>query len=96
VRSFPSVVETPRLLIRPNDPATAEAVNAAVRASFKELQAWMPWAERMPSVEETRRHLTETQEHYRDGTDCSLGLWLKDSGAFVGASGLHPRPIDPT
>ena len=95
VRGFPPVVETARLLIRPNDPATAEVVNAAVRASFKELHEWMPWAERLPPVEITRKHLTESQEQYHAGTDCGLGLWLKDSGAFVGASGLHPRPADP-
>jgi RimJ/RimL family protein N-acetyltransferase len=95
VKSFPSVLETERLRIKPSDPASAEAVNAAIQESFPELHRWMPWAEHLPSVEETRQHLANAQEHHRSGADCTLGLWLKDSGVFVGASGLHPRADNP-
>jgi len=96
MRPFPEVITTARLTIRPSDPASAEAVNAAIRESFRELHEWMPWAQQMPTVEETRRHLADAQLHYLAGTDCGLGLWLTDSGAFAGGSGLHPRPADPT
>lgn len=96
MRPFPAILETPRLLIKPCDPATAEAVNAAIRESFTELHAWMPWAEQLPTPDETRTHLAGAQADYLSGTDCGLGLWLKATGACVGGSGLHPRPADPT
>jgi RimJ/RimL family protein N-acetyltransferase len=56
----------------------------------------MPWAELMPSLEDTRAHLASARENHLSGTDCGLSLWLKDTGTFVGGSGLHPRPADPT
>jgi RimJ/RimL family protein N-acetyltransferase len=92
---FPEMLETERLVIRPLDPNAAEAVNAAIRASYRELNAWMPWADHIPDIAETRAHLTVAQAQYHAGTDCGLGLWLKQDGAFVGGSGLHPRPVDP-
>jgi RimJ/RimL family protein N-acetyltransferase len=92
---FPEILETERLVIGPIDPNEAEAVNAAILASYRELNEWMPWADHIPDIAETRVHLTAAQEHYHAGTDCGLGLWLKQGGAFIGGSGLHPRPIDP-
>jgi ribosomal-protein-serine acetyltransferase len=92
---FPKAVETERLIIRPNDPTTAELVNEAIRESYAELHSWMPWAEHLPDLAETRDHLTESPEQYLAGVDAGLALWLKDNGRFVGGSGLHPRHEDP-
>jgi ribosomal-protein-serine acetyltransferase len=92
---FPDILETERLVIRPIDPNVAEAVNAAILASYRELNEWLPWADHIPDIAETRAHLTVAQEQYHAGTDCGLGIWLKQNGAFVGSSGLHPRPADP-
>jgi ribosomal-protein-serine acetyltransferase len=92
---FPEVLETKRLIIGPIDPDMAEAVNAAILASYRDLNEWMPWADHIPDIAETRAHLTAAQAQYRACTDCGLGLWLKQNGAFIGGSGLHPRPVDP-
>ena len=81
--------------MRPWDPATADLVNAAIRESFEQLHEWMPWADTMPSVADTRSHLSSARQEYLAGTDCGLGLWLRDTGVFVGGIGLHPRPADP-
>ncbi len=89
---FPASLETPRLLIKPSDPADAEALNRAVRESYAELRLWMPWADHLPALAETRSHLAAARQRFLDGTDCGLTLWLKSTGAFAGASGLHPRP----
>ena len=95
VNQFPPLLQTDRLLIRPSDPDSAEAVNTAIRESYAELHTWMPWADHLPDVAETREHLVGTRERYLIGADCGLGLWLKDGGVYVGGSGLHPRPADP-
>jgi ribosomal-protein-serine acetyltransferase len=93
---FPALLETSRLVIRTCDPATADLVNAAIRESFDQLHEWLPWADTLPSVEDTRTHLSSAQRDYIAGTDWGLGLWLKNTGGFVGGSGLHPRPSDPS
>jgi RimJ/RimL family protein N-acetyltransferase len=92
---FPLVIETARLILRPSDPACAEVINAAIRESFPELQAWLPWADHLPEVAETRAYLADQQDKFLAGTDCSVTLWLRASGLFVGTIGLHPRPMDP-
>jgi RimJ/RimL family protein N-acetyltransferase len=92
--SFPRLIETERLSIRPVDPAFAEVINAAVRESFAELRSWLPWADHVPEVAETRAHLAEQQRKFHAGSDCTLSLWLRRTGEFVGSSGLHPRPAE--
>ena len=95
VRRLPTPIETDRLVLRAPEPETAPLVNEAIRESLAELAPWMPWAQDAPGVEETRQHLQSQQERYLEGLDCSLMLWSRESGAFVGACGLHPRPADP-
>jgi RimJ/RimL family protein N-acetyltransferase len=92
--AFPRLILTERLSIRPVEPAFAEAINAAVRESFAELRVWLPWADHVPEVAETRAHLTEQQRKFEAGSDCTLSLWLRTTGEFVGSSGLHPRPAE--
>jgi RimJ/RimL family protein N-acetyltransferase len=92
---FPVLVESDRLIIRPIDPDTAELVNAAIRDSYAALHTWMPWADHVPDVAETRRHLAAAEQRYLDGSDVALSLWLREGGQFVGGSGLHDRLGDP-
>jgi RimJ/RimL family protein N-acetyltransferase len=93
--TFPRLLETERLTIRPVDPAFADVINGAVRESFDELRRWLPWADHVPAVGETRAHLEEQRRQFEAGSDCTLSLWLRTTGEFVGSSGLHPRPVDP-
>jgi RimJ/RimL family protein N-acetyltransferase len=87
---------TERLTLREPDPAAAPEINAAIRESFGDLTTWLPWADHIPSLEETRVHLTQARARFEDGADCGLFIWDRGSGAFIGASGLHPRLVDPS
>ncbi|MGH7528914.1 MAG: GNAT family N-acetyltransferase [Gemmatimonadales bacterium] len=88
--AFPAVLQTARLEIRAPDPAAATLVNAAIRESYDALHAWLPWADHVPDVAETREHLARAQAAFAAGTDHALLIWQR-SGAFVGAIGLHDR-----
>jgi RimJ/RimL family protein N-acetyltransferase len=92
---FPPLLQTPRLLIRPADPGAARLVNDAIRESYDSLHAWLPWADHVPSVDETREHLTRALAAFRDGSDHGLSIWERDGGVFAGAVGLHARLPDP-
>lgn len=93
--TFPASIVTDRLLVCAADPAAAPPVNEAIRESFDQLHAWMPWAGAMPSVDETRAHLEAAAERFRSGAEQSLLIWEKDSARLLGAIGVHPRSPDP-
>jgi len=89
-------LQTKRLTLRAPDPDAAELVNAAIRDSFPELSQWLPWASHVPSVDETREHLTNALAALHAGEDCGLFIWDRTNDAYVGAVGLHARLVDPT
>jgi RimJ/RimL family protein N-acetyltransferase len=82
--------------LRAPDPDAADVINAAIRDSFPELSQWLPWADHVPSVDETREHLTNALASLRAGEDWGLSIWDKKSEAYIGALGVHARLADPT
>ena len=86
--------ETQRLVIRLPDPAHARAVQEAVEESFDDLHAWMPWANHLQTLDETRAYLLQAHEAFISGEDFAVSAYLKETGQFVLASGLHPRNWD--
>jgi RimJ/RimL family protein N-acetyltransferase len=86
---FPDSFETERLLIRCPHPGDGPAVNAAIVESVEHLRPWMEWAQKAPTVEETEERLRRAQCHWLERSDLPLSLWLKETGEYVGGSGLH-------
>jgi RimJ/RimL family protein N-acetyltransferase len=85
----PEQIDTERLLIRPPRLGDGAAVNVAVRESFNELQPWMPWAEEIPSVEQSEIFARESAARYARREDLPMLLFERSSGELLGASGLH-------
>ena len=86
--SLPNHFETQRLLIRAPSPGDGVVVNTAIVESFKELKAWMPWSQKLPSAQETEAFVQEAHARYLAREDLALLLLRKKDGYFVGASGL--------
>ncbi len=86
---FPDSFETERLLIRCPMPGDGKAVCAAVTESLEDLRPWMPWAAKAPTVEESEMLSREGRLKWLAREDLRLNLFLKESGVFVGGSGLH-------
>ena len=86
---YPLELSTERLLIRSprNDDATR--LNEAIVESFDVLKEWMPWADHLPSLSESKTNCADAVSKFKDGTDYRLHIFLKDSGLFLGGSGLH-------
>ncbi|MGM3042100.1 GNAT family N-acetyltransferase, partial [Bacillus cereus group sp. BC46] len=54
----PLQLETERLILRaPHQTGDGKIVNQAIRGSFNELKAWLPFAQELPTVEETEVNL---------------------------------------
>ncbi len=89
IPNFPDQFESERLLIRIPKIEDALDVWTAIRNSQEALSEWMPWAKEVPQLEETEETLREAVADFITRRDLRLHLFLKDTGEFIGSSGLH-------
>jgi RimJ/RimL family protein N-acetyltransferase len=94
--SFPVPLHTERLTLRAPDPTAAETINAAIRDSFAELSEWLPWADHVPTIDETRAHLSAALAAFDGGQEWGVFVWDRAREEFLGAVGLHARLTDAT
>jgi RimJ/RimL family protein N-acetyltransferase len=88
---LPEQIESERLVIRWPRAGAGVAVNEAIRETFADLKRWMPWAQALPSVEDSEALVRHWQAKVLTREDLPLHLFRKDTGAFVGSSGIHPK-----
>lgn len=86
---FPDQIETERLIIRAPRPGDGEPGNEAIRESIDELRPWMPWAQTVPTVEDTEAVYRGGAARFLQREEMMMTLWRKSDGLFVGGSGLH-------
>lgn len=84
-------LETERLVLRAPQWDDGPALNEAIRDSLEDLRPWMPWAQQAPALEASQENVRRARLRFLAGEDLRLHMVLKDTGAFVGSSGLH-RP----
>jgi ribosomal-protein-serine acetyltransferase len=90
LRDFPEQFETERLTIRAPQAGDGAELNRAIRESWAELEAWMPWAQGEPRSEaDSEARLREARARFLTRDDLWLLLFLKGTGTLVGSSGLH-------
>ncbi len=89
---------TARTIIRPYQPADAEALYQTVAASREHIARWMPWAHEHTSADYARDLIARFQQQWRLGQDFAYGVFAREangaSGALLGGLGLHPRQWD--
>ncbi|MFB5189016.1 GNAT family N-acetyltransferase [Alicyclobacillus fastidiosus] len=86
---FVEEFETDRLLIRSPRWGDGAAVNMAIRESIDELRPWMPWAKHLPTIDETEENVRVARLKFLERSELRLHIYHKETGAFVGGSGLH-------
>jgi RimJ/RimL family protein N-acetyltransferase len=86
---FPELFESDRLTIRVPRPGDGAEINAAVGETFDDLKVWMPWAQQMPTLEESEAFVRRAQCQFLARENLTLLLFLKGTGTIVGSSGLH-------
>ncbi len=85
----PMPIETPRLIIRNAVPGDGNALYEAKKESFDELKRWMSWAQELGTVEDQEIVERKSYAEFILRTDIKLAAFEKDSGTFIGGSGLH-------
>jgi len=87
--SIPERFESERLIIRAPLLDDGPMVNAAVSASIGELRPWMPWARTVPTEEQSEVISRQGRIHYLERSDLRMYVIHKETGEFIGSSGLH-------
>lgn len=85
---FPEEFSTERLLIRAARAGDGKALNEAVHESWPELQEWMPWAKKLPTLAESETNIRQACVRWQERSDLRLLIFDRD-GKMVGNSGLH-------
>ena len=89
LKRLPERLESPRLLLRVAMPGDGRLLNEAVTESVDELAPWLPWVHPVPTIAQSESFCRSAWLNYQQDEDLVLLLFLRDSGEFVGASGLH-------
>lgn len=87
----PREIVTERLVLRPYDDTDAGPLIDAIDESRTELNAWMAWAPTMRRPDDPHRLFQRGRENWAAGTDFGLGIFQRDTGRYLGGTGLH-RP----
>jgi RimJ/RimL family protein N-acetyltransferase len=86
---IPMPITTQRLLLRNPMPGDGAELNAAIHETFDELKEWMPWAQTLPSVEESEENIRHAYAKWILREDLRISIFDKVTGAFAGSTGLH-------
>ncbi len=88
----PARIETERLVLRCYTLDDIPALDTVVPANRERLITYLPWAEHEPLAPSARR---ETVQGFIDGfaagSDFTLGIFDRATGAYLGGTGLHLR-----
>ncbi|WP_243867273.1 GNAT family protein [Paenibacillus sp. BK720] len=87
--TIPESFESERLIIRAPLYGDGAAVNEAIIESIEGLRPWMPWANKIPTIEESEINVRQSRLEFLERTDLRLLLFHKETGRLVGSSGLH-------
>ena len=91
--NLPMPIQTERLLIRPPQLGDGSIINAAVVESFDVLKLMMPWAQTIPSVDESEEFVRQAAANWilKENEEPYLTLWIfrRDTMQFIGGTGLH-------
>jgi RimJ/RimL family protein N-acetyltransferase len=90
---LPEVLASERLLLRAPRAGDGVVLNDAMMESLESLKPWMPWAQTMPSLEQSELTCREMALRFAQRTDLTLFMFERAAGdAFgrlVGGTGWH-------
>ncbi|MBP6918978.1 MAG: GNAT family N-acetyltransferase [Legionellaceae bacterium] len=96
--NLPMPIQTERLLIRPPQLGDGHIINAAIVESYDVLKSIMPWAQIVPTVEDSEEYvrlaaanwiLKQNEEPY-----LPLSIFRLDTMEYIGGTGFHHMDWD--
>ncbi|WP_342501817.1 GNAT family protein [Bacillus sp. FSL W7-1085] len=87
---IPLQLETERLILRaPHQTGDGKIVNQAIKDSFSELKAWLPFAQELPTAEETEINLRNAHINFLKRESFRFLIFDKNSNHFIGTTSLQ-------
>ncbi|WP_010651563.1 GNAT family N-acetyltransferase [Oceanobacillus massiliensis] len=87
---IPLQLETERLLLRASmQSGDGIIVNEAIKDSFNELKNWLPFAQTIPTVEETEVNLREAYTNFLKRHSFRFLIFHKDTKDFIGVTSFE-------
>jgi RimJ/RimL family protein N-acetyltransferase len=86
---LPMPIRTPRLLIRNPKPGDGIELSSTIQDSFNELNAWMPWADKVPTAEEAEINVRQAYSQWILREDLRLPIFDPTGKTMLGSTGLH-------
>ncbi|MGG1227706.1 GNAT family N-acetyltransferase [Bacillus halotolerans] len=77
------------MLRAPHQTGDGKIVNQAIRDSFNELKAWLPFAQELPTVEETEINLRNAHINFLKRESFRFLIFDKASNNFIGITSLQ-------
>jgi RimJ/RimL family protein N-acetyltransferase len=94
LRDLPSELIGDRILLRPYRAGDGQALFQAIGESREHLRRWMPWADTHQHVDESEVFARRMGAKWLGREDFCCGIWERETGGYLGSSGLHPRDWD--
>ena len=93
---FPFRLETERLVVASPEARDVDDLHAALCESMDDLGPWIPWADHVPTREETVARIARYERCFREGSDMPMHVWRRSDRRLVAGVGVHrPRPAIP-
>jgi RimJ/RimL family protein N-acetyltransferase len=90
---LPAELASERLLMRAPRAGDGAALNDAMVESLESLKPWMPWAQKMPTPEESELTCRQIALRFAQRSDLTLFMFERAAdgagGRLVGGTGLH-------
>jgi len=90
---LPAELASERLLMRAPRAGDGAALNDAMVESLESLKPWMPWAQKLPSLQESELTCRQIALRFTQRTDLTLFMFERTAegacGRLVGGTGLH-------
>lgn len=81
---FSDHFETERLFIRAQRRGDGKQVNEGIIETYEDLKLWLPWADHVPTVDETEEFSRRSAAQFIAREMLGFNIFLKDSNLFAG------------
>lgn len=94
LRDLPPELAGPRVLVRPYRAGDGADLFEAIDESREHLKRWMPWESSHQQVEDSEVFARQSAAKWLNREELVVGIWARDTGRFLGGSGLHPIDLE--
>ncbi|HZT42355.1 MAG TPA: GNAT family N-acetyltransferase [Chthonomonadaceae bacterium] len=89
LRELPEELVGKRVIVRPYRPGDGAALFEAIDESREHLAPWMPWTKEHKTPDDSEAYARRSQARWLLREDLGVGLWERETGRYLGGSGLH-------